>query len=177
MKTLIIYSSKTGNTKLIAEAMASVLENVTVTAIEDAPNAEACGCYDMVAIGYWVDKGLPDAKSLNFIQSLNNSNIILFGTLGAYPDSDHAKECIAKSEAMLNEEGRVNTCYGSFLCQGKVDPRILEMMQKMASAAHPMTEERKARIEEAKKHPNEQDCDNAKAFMQNVAVAFAQKSV
>ncbi|MFI3270957.1 MAG: flavodoxin family protein [Pseudomonadota bacterium] len=176
MKTLVLYSSKTGNTKLIAEAMASVLDDATILPIEQTPSTEDFACYDMVCIGYWVDKGLPDAKCLQVIKSLNGCNVALFGTLGAYPDSDHAKECIQNSEVMLNEENRSNTCYGSFLCQGKVDPRILEMMQKMASAAHPMTEERKARIEEAKKHPNEQDCLNAQAFMQGVAQAFAQKS-
>lgn len=176
MKTLVIYSSKTGNTKMVAEAIASAIDGATLLAIEQAPSPEECASYDMVAIGYWVDKGLPDAKCLGLIKSLNGCNITLFGTLGAYPDSDHAKECMQKSEAMLNEDGRINANYGSFICQGKVDPRILEMMQKMASAAHPMTEERKARIEEAKKHPNEQDCAKAKAFMQSVSQAFAQKN-
>lgn len=176
MKTLVLYSSKTGNTKMVAEAITSKLEDATLMAIENAPSPEDCANYDMLAIGYWVDKGLPDAKVLTLMKSLNGCNIALFGTLGAYPDSDHAKECIEKSEAILNEDGRVNTCYGSFLCQGKVDPRILEMMQKMASAAHPMTEERKARIEEAKKHPNDQDCANAQAFIQGVAEAFKAKA-
>lgn len=176
MKTLVLYSSKTGNTKMVAEAIASKLDDATLAAIENAPSPEDCAAYDMLAIGYWVDKGLPDAKALALIKSLNGCNIALFGTLGAYPDSDHAKDCMAKSEALLHEDGRTNTCYGSFLCQGKVDPRILEMMQKMASAAHPMTEERKARIEEAKKHPNEQDCLNAQAFMQGVFENFTQKA-
>ena len=60
-----------------------------------------------------------------------------------------------------------NEVLGTFICQGKVDPKLLTAMEKMPEAqkAHPMTEERRARIEEAKKHPDEADCLAAqKAF-------------
>ena len=36
------------------------------------------------------------------------------------------------------------------------------MMQKMASDVHPMTPERKARLEEAAKHPDEADCPSGR---------------
>ena len=41
--------------------------------------------------------------------------------------------------------------------KGKVDPKVVAMMQRMASDVHPMTPERKARLEEAAKHPDEED--------------------
>ncbi len=163
MKSLVIYSSKTGNTKMVAEAIAEVLPNVTLSAVENAPDYVD---YDVIAIGFWVDKGMPNKEIIEYCKTVNNKNVFLFGTLGAYPDSDHGKECMAKSEALLNEEGQNNQVLGSFLCMGKVDPKILEMMAKMREAQkhHPMTEERKNRIEEAKKHPNEEDLTNAKNF-------------
>ena len=47
------------------------------------------------------------------------------------------------------------------------------MMQKMASDVHPMTPERKARLEEAAKHPDKADCLRAqeafKGFAEQVA--------
>ncbi len=169
MKSLVVYSSKTGNTKMVAEAIYEVMPNPTLTAIEEASNFESnIDEFDIIAIGYWVDKGLPDAKVLDYFKTLKNKKIIVFGTLGAYPDSDHAKDCIKKAESLaINEEElgeNKNTVLGSFICMGKVDPKLLEMMAKKMSAHHPMTEERKQRIEEGKKHPDENDLNNAKQF-------------
>ncbi len=169
MKTLVVYSSRTGNTKKVGEAIAAVLPNCEVFDVDSAPSAEG---YDFVAIGYWVDKGMPDAKCKAYIETISNVHVGMFGTLGAYPDSDHAKDCIVKGEALLTEPARGNTVLGSFLCQGKVDPKITEMMNKMSNNPHPMTEERKARLEEAAKHPDEKDCANAQIlfmeFMQKI---------
>lgn len=162
MKTLVIYSTLTGNTKKIAEAMAQVLPQCDIFPIEQAPDTAN---YDFVAAGYWVDKGMPDAKTKKWLEKLENTTLALFGTLGAYPDSDHAKESMAKGEALANAPEKNNTVLGSWLCQGKVDPKLLEMMAKMKDNVHPMTEERRARIEEAKKHPDEKDCQNAQAFI------------
>ena len=141
--------------------------NATIAPIDsEVPNYED---FDIIAIGYWVDKGLPDAKVLEYFKTLHNTKIILFGTLGAYPHSDHAKDCISKAEAQLAESSTNNKVLGSFLCMGKVDPRILEMMAKMPqNTQHPMTEERKQRLEEAKKHPDEADLVNAQSFVKEL---------
>ena len=158
MKALVVYSSRTGNTRKIAEAIAAVLPGCEIYPVESAPAPEG---YDLVAVGYWVDKGMRDAK------------VALFGTLGAWPDSDHARDCIAQGEALVNAPERRNKVLGTYLCQGKVDPKIVAMMQKMASDVHPMTPERKARLEEAAKHPDEADCLRAqeafKGFAEQVA--------
>lgn len=58
---------------------------------------------------------------------------------------------------------------GSFLCQGRVDPAVVAMMQKMADNAHPMTDERRARLEEAAKHPDEEDCRQAREYITALA--------
>ena len=171
MKSLIVYSSLTGNTKKVAEAIAEIIPGSEIYPVENAPSPEG---YDFIALGYWVDKGMPSKQCLDYLAGIKNKKLALFGTLGAWPDSDHAKECMEKSEA-LAADGTNNTVLGSFLCQGKVDPKIIEMMQKHASAAHPMTPERIARIEEAKKHPDQQDCLNAqKAFKDFFAAAQSQ---
>ena len=161
MKTLIIYSSKTGNTRSIAEAIHEALPDSDILPVENAPAPETLpGEYGMVCVGYWVDKGMPDAK------------VALFGTLGAWPDSEHARDCIRKSEALLKEPERGNTVMGSFICQGKVDPRVVEMMNKVAADVHPMTPERKARLKEAARHPD--DTDRARA--KDCFLAFAVRA-
>ena len=72
---------------------------------------------------------------------------------------------MARGEAAATEPDRGNTVLGSWLCQGKVDPRVLEVMAKVAADVHPMTPERRARIEEAAKHPDDDDCRRAQEFM------------
>lgn len=169
MKTLIVFSSQTGNTEKICRAAAAAMPDCTILPVCEAPEPND---YDLVIVGYWVNRGMPDALSIDYLKSISNAKVALLGTLGAWPDSDHAKECMAKGEELLS--GRNNTVFGTFLCQGKVDPRIVEMMQKRGDTAHPMTEERKARLAEAAKHPDANDCKNAQAFVLKVREKIAE---
>ncbi len=163
MKVLVTWSSKTGNTKSVGESLAAVCPaDTTLCPIAEAPAGG--GDYDLVVLGYWVDKGMPNKECRDYLKGISGKKIAFFGTLGAYPDSQHAKDCMAKAAELAES----NEVCGSFICQGKVDPVLLEKMAKMPDNRHPMTEERKARIEEAKKHPNEQDFDNARAWLQQV---------
>ncbi len=168
MQTLVVYSSKTGNTKMVAEAIFSIMPEGTVfSAVEDAPDPQN---FDFLCLGFWVDRGGPDAAMATYMERVTGKQVGLFGTLGAWPDSDHAHKCIAKAREMMAS----NTVLGTFLCQGKIEPKLLVSMKKMRTkqSAHPMTEERRARIEEAKKHPDEADCANAK----NCFTAIVQKA-
>ena len=167
MKALVVYSSRTGNTRKIAEAIAAVLPGCEIHPVESAPAPEG---YDLVAVGYWVDKGMPDAQAKAYLETVRDAKVALFGTLGAWPDSEHARDCIRKSEALLKEPERGNTVMGSFICQGKVDPRVVEMMNKVAADVHPMTPERKARLEEAARHPDDTDRARAKEYFLAFAV-------
>ena len=159
MRTLVVYSSRTGNTKMIAEAVAEAVGPCDIHPMESAPAADE---YDFVAIGYWVDKGMPDEACQAYMKTVKGKKVGLFGTLGVDPSHDHARDCAAKGEAMMLENGSGNTVLGTFLSQGKIDPAIIEAMRKMAQDVHPMTPERIARIEAAKSHPNAEDCQNAR---------------
>ena len=179
MRIGIIYSSRTGNTKQIAEAIHEVFiaekYEAALYPVESAPDPEAAesAAFDLLCLGYWVDKGTADQKCLTYMEKVKGKKVALFGTLGAYPDSDHAKDCIRGCEKYMEENGG-NTVLGTFLCMGKVDPKITAMMQKMGDKVHPMTPERQARLEEAAKHPNEQDCLKAgEAFLDFAKKAFA----
>ena len=97
MKALVVYSSRTGNTRKIAEAIAAVLPGCEIHPVESAPAPEG---YDLVAVGYWVDKGMPDAQAKAYLETVRDAKVALFGTLGAWPDSDHARDCIAQGEAL-----------------------------------------------------------------------------
>lgn len=166
MKTLVVYSSLTGNTKKVAQAVSSVLPECDMFPVEEAPSSVEG--YDLVALGYWVDKGMPDGRSRAWLEGIRNARLAFFGTLGAWPDSDHAKECMKKGEALALEPDRGNSVCGSWLCQGRIDPKVLEVMARMAGNVHPMTPERKAHIEEAARHPDDGDCRRAQEFFRNI---------
>jgi flavodoxin len=156
MRKLVVYSSRTGNTKKIALAVAGALAPCDLFPVEDAPQAAG---YDFVAVGYWVDRGMPDAACRRYMETIQGKKTALFGTLGLDPAHAHAGECARRGEELLRRGG--NTVYGTVLSQGKVDQQVLAMMQKAAPGAHPLTPERIARIEAAGSHPDAQDCRRA----------------
>lgn len=167
MKSLVAYSSLTGNTKMVAEAIAEELGSDTkLVPVEEQPDAAG---YDLVAVGFWVDKGTADQKTAMYLQTLNHTKIALFATLGANPDSAHAQESLDNAAKLLDE---TNIVVGRFICQGKVDPKLIERMNKMFPTGHPhgMNEDRKARHEEASKHPDAQDLIYAKQTFAQIKV-------
>lgn len=144
---------------MIAEAIHKVLpRDCEIYPVQQAPEPDG---YDFIAIGGWVDKGMPDEAIQSYMQKIHNKSIGIFMTLGAYPDSQHAAESIQKACELLKD----NTILGTFICQGKVGPKLIEMMAQMTkdkpNHPHAMNDERKDRLAEAAKHPNDQDCRNA----------------
>jgi flavodoxin len=91
---LIVYSSKTGNTRKLAEGIQKGLADalgreLRIAAVEENPDPAGT---DWILVGFWADRGNADQKALCYIQSLEGRKVGLFGTLGAYPDSDHARD-------------------------------------------------------------------------------------
>ena len=171
MKTIVLYSTRTGNTKKIAEAIASAVPGAPCVNVKDVPADLAS--YDLVFVGFWVDKGDADAEAKKVMETLNNKYVGVFATLGAMPTSDHAKECLKKASSVVPGE-----VVGQFICQGAVDPKLIEAMYKMFPAGHPhgRTPEREALHAEAAKHPDAKDCADAKAFAEEVLSKIAAKA-
>jgi flavodoxin len=170
MTSLVVYSSETGNTKRVAEAIAAALPRpVEIFPVQEAPEPDGC---DFIAIGFWVDRGGPDAKAEAYMKRIRGKRVGLFGTLGAYPDSEHAEASMNAAKAMV--EGNEVIC--TFMCQGKIDPNLVRHMEEMTREnpdfVHAMTPERAARIEEAKKHPDDQDLLNAQRIFGEAAASL-----
>lgn len=161
MKNLVVYSSITGNTKKIAETIAAALPNSELhTTVSNPPVKET----DNVIVGFWCDKGHIDDPALNFIKDSGIKKVILFGTLGGDPKSEQAQNFAKRVLEALPEGIDVLSIR---LWQGKVDSKVLEVMSKMPNA-RPMTPERKARLDEAAKHPTHQDCKEAVEWAKDV---------
>ena len=138
MKTLVTYSTKTGNTKKVAESIAKAIENAEIKDIAEVSNLD----YNLIIVGTWIDKGTADAKALNFIKTIKNKNTAFFFTLGAYPDSQHALDCVENITKLFTENS--NKVLGHFLCQG---------IKRWADASL---------------HPDESDLNNAYTYFKDL---------
>ncbi|MFP4533163.1 MAG: flavodoxin family protein [Desulfobacterales bacterium] len=157
MNSIVVYSSRTGNTLKVAQAVYEALPSPrALFPVDDAPDPDA---YDFIALGFWVDKGTADEKARRYLEKLKGKPIFLFGTLGAYPDSDHGKKCMENVKALAAG----NQILGTFLCQGRVDPEMIKWMEEnlQHDPHHAMTPERRARLREAERHPDTDDLNAA----------------
>lgn len=170
MRTLVAYSSRTGNTKKIADAIYEIMpEGSRIASVEEDPNFED---YDFVAAGFWVDKGLPDRKAADYLSKIKGTAVGLFATLGADPDSEHAMDCMKRASEMVRAD---NDLIGYFISQGKVDPKLIKMFEKLPPD-HPytLTPERVALHERASTHPDQEDMRNAQAKFKEMLGAIGE---
>ena len=112
-KWQIVYSSVTGNTRKIAEAMAAEAAAVA-EAVEGAAQRDDA---QIVAVGYWLWRGGPDPKMAAFLSTLHDVDVVLFETHAADNRSEHAVTAFARAAYLLGENCRV---LGTFGCQGQV---------------------------------------------------------
>jgi flavodoxin len=173
-KGAIVYSSKTGNTRKLGLGIHEILSadfDVRIFSVEEAPDPAG---YSWILLGFWVDRGTADKATLKYLERLEGCNVGFFGTLGAYPDSQHARDVKDRVGALIREK---NNFLGSFLSQGKVDPKLIEMFKKLPpDNPHAMNEERRKRHAEAAKHPDQRDIvEGAEACRKMIATVGADK--
>jgi flavodoxin len=123
MKSLVVYSSKSGNTKKLAEAVYGYLSGEKeICAVEDAPDPAG---YSFVAVGFWLQGGNPDAESQIFLAKIKEGqDLYLFATHAAAVGSPHAKNGMNAAKSIAGK-GHV---IGTFSCLGEVPEKILEMV-------------------------------------------------
>ena len=80
MKYAIVFSSQTGNTKQLAEAVSSVLPQADLCFF-GSPSQEALQA-ERLFIGFWTDKGRCNQEITDFLKTLKGKEVFLFGTAG-----------------------------------------------------------------------------------------------
>lgn len=164
MKVLVVYATVTGNTEIIGKAIAEGIPNADLYRLPAVVNPED---YDFIFAGFWCDKGHPDEVWQEFVKRIGDKPSAYFGTMGGEPNSERGSAWVQKvADAYPSSAMKV--------WQGKIDPKILEAMAKMPGAK-PMTEERRAKLEEAAKHPTEEDREEAAAWARDVLNRFTAK--
>ena len=120
MKSLIVYSSQSGNTKKLAQAVyESLTGSKEMYAVTEAPDPAG---YDLVALGFWLQAGKPDPKSAEYIGKVGKKPLFLFATHGAVAGSDHALKAMDHAKTLAPEADIL----GTYSCQGEVNPKVLE---------------------------------------------------
>ena len=165
MSSLVVFSTSTGNTKKIADAIFSVLKDKDkkITDVNEI-NTININEYERIIIGGWIDKGEIDEKAKEFLTKLKNKKLGLFVTMGGNPETDREKNCFQEIKKSLEKNG--NIVEKIFVCQGAIDPNLInkfrEMTKQGIAGPFAVTPEREARWAEAAKHPDEKDIENAK---------------
>lgn len=163
MKTVIIYSSLTGNTKTVCEKAFAMLQGEKEILPIEKWNSISWEEIKNVIVGYWVDKGTADAKTKKFLSQIKEKNLYFIGTLGAAPDSFHGNKCFKNVTALCSKE---NHFQAGILIRGKVSEELKERMNKFPlNMIHKVVPEMKQSILDAEGHPNEEDFQLVENFI------------
>lgn len=159
-KTLIMVSSITGNTLMVAQAIHSAYPNSTLMSTEDAlKHPSAIESAQHILIGFWCDKGgLPPALA-ETLPHIHDKTLGIFCTMGGDPESERARAWFERECSVIVGADRNNVLKKTFLCQGKIDPALIEKMKQLPG--YKETPETRARRERASTHPDERDLQDA----------------
>lgn len=152
MKVQVIYSSLTGCTKKVANAIFDGIE-VEQKTIHDLKDGAPVLDGDIILLGYWGISGNPNDEMKEFLKTVQGKAVGIFCTLGYYADSAHARQTV---EAGLNLVKDNNEVIGTFVCNGSVSQTLIDGQGK--GGAHIPTEQKEIRWEITKNHPTAAEC-------------------
>ncbi len=155
MKYSMFYASVTGNTKMLADAVEQVLAKETKT--EKAEDA------DLVCVGFWTNEGTASEEVRNYLKTLYNRKIFLFGTAGFGDSKTYLDGILEHVEDNMND---TNEVVGSFMCQGKMPQAVRDKYNKLKEevpnqGAH--YDLMISNFDKALSHPDEKDLEGLKA--------------
>jgi len=145
MRTIILYSSKSGNTKKIADSMASQIgcDAIRITSNSTHPTLDL-NEYDLILVGTGLFAGTPNEDLMRFLGNLNlktTKMFALFITWGGAPRTD--KLALTRLRMLLESKGQ-KVLEEHFACYGGWKGILMKR-------GHPKAEEIKAAGEWAKK--------------------------
>ena len=128
----IIYSSRTGNTRLLAEA---IRESLPADLCDHFGTDEAGAVEsEKLYVGFWTDKGTADEAALALLKRLKNKKIFLFGTAGFGESEAYFQKVLDRVKESIDES---NSIIGTYMCQGKMPMAVRERYEKMKQQPNP----------------------------------------
>ena len=162
----IIYSSRTGNTKKLAEAIYNVLPQNScdyygeVDKIEDELS-------EVLYIGFWTEKGDADLQTIELLKQLKNKKIFLFGTAGYGESEKYFKNIINNVKRNIDSS---NIIIGTFMCQGKMPLSVRARYEKMKQQNNLSinVDNLITNFDKALSHPNEKDLKKLEKIIKSI---------
>ena len=150
----ILYSSATGNTRLLADTIRAALPLELCDAFGAV--GETAAESELLYVGFWTDKGDCDAQTRAFLSELRGKEIFLFGTAGFGGASVYFRRILTRVAQGLEASNRV---IGSFMCQGKMPMAVRERYEKMLASPNPAPnlEQMIQNFDQALSHPDGED--------------------
>lgn len=133
MKTSIVYSSKTGNTRQLADAIAAALPEDDI--LYTGTPCEVALAADRLFIGFWTDKGSCNSEIADFLKTVKNKQVFLFGTAGFGGDAAYFDKVLHAAQKHLDGS---NTLLGSYMCQGRMPQSVRDRYVKMKASPLPI---------------------------------------
>ena len=150
MSYSIVYSSRTGNTRQLAEAIRTVLPAADCLYC-GAPAPEALAA-DTLYVGFWTDKGDCDADLAAFLGQITGQKVFLFGTAGFGGAPEYFDHILTAVRGHL-PQGTVLT--GSYMCQGRMPAAVRTRYEAMEES--PRRAAMLENFDRALSHPDEAD--------------------
>lgn len=152
MSYSIVYSSRTGNTALLAQTIRDTLP-ASDCVYFGAPDAKALAA-DTIYAGFWTDKGTCDEQIAQFLQSLSGQKVFLFGTAGFGGAPAYFEQILNRVRENLPETTELT---GSYMCQGKMPAAVRARYEAMED--NPRRAAMIENFDRALSHPDAQDLD------------------
>ena len=167
MKYSVVYSSRTGNTAQLAQAVLAALppeDCIYSGSLDELMQAgEASGWQETpyLLAGFWTDKGSCDEKMTAFLQGIHHKKVFLFGTAGFGGSDAYFSRILENVSAQLPDD---NTFLGTYMCQGKMPQSVRERYVKMKNSPLPIPNVDKMieNFDTAVSHPDETDLQKLK---------------
>ena len=156
MSYAIVYSSHTGNTALLAQTIRETLPQEDCVYF-GAPDPSALTA-ETVYVGFWTDKGTCDASIAQFLQSLTNQKVFLFGTAGFGGAAAYFEQILNRVKENLGDSTEL---IGTYMCQGKMPQPVRTRYEQMEEG--PRRTAMLENFDQALSHPNAEDLANLRA--------------
>ena len=122
----ILYSSATGNTRLLADTIRAALPPELCDAFGAA--GETAAESELLYVGFWTDKGNADEDTLALLAGLRGKKIFLFGTAGFGGSEAYFRKVLDRVRQSVDAS---NTVIGEYMCQGRMPQAVKERYLRM----------------------------------------------
>lgn len=150
MRYAVVFTSKTGNTRQLAEELQKQLGEANCSYF-GAPDPAALAA-DVVFAGFWTDRGSCDGELAAFLASLTTQKLFLFGTAGFGGDPAYFETILGAVKSYLAATVPV---IGAYMCQGQMQPAVRRRYEAMEDGAR--KEAMLSNFDHALGHPNAAD--------------------